>query len=104
MHIKIYGYAPNVDILAKFAVQDDRRFFNTGTCPFSTRALKFIQNQDVSVDFFVVDKKDNETQKNLKKTFNRSTFPIILVDEKLIGGCDNFERWIRDYLRMKVSS
>lgn len=60
------------------------------TCPFCIRAKGILDELEIPYTEHVMDGKNAEL-KGLKLEYGHSTVPIILLDGKYIGGCDELE-------------
>jgi glutaredoxin len=59
-------------------------------CPFCQRAVAFLKESQLPHEIINLDT-DNEKLQSLKQKYNHPTIPIIVMNEKLIGGFD--ELW-----------
>lgn len=86
--------------------------FGRQSCPYCVRAKKKAKRLSEKVDgcrYRYVDiEKEGITKEALEKTIGQpvATVPQIFIDEKYIGGCDDFEKWIekKAYLTSKIIS
>ncbi|MBT4135075.1 glutaredoxin [Candidatus Woesearchaeota archaeon] len=57
-------------------------------CPFCKDAKKLLIKNNIEFEEHIMDDKPDELQK-IKEKYKHQTVPIILLDRKFIGGCDN---------------
>ena len=60
-------------------------------CPFCIRTKEILDNHKIEIKEHVMDNKPDELQK-IKKKFGQNTVPIILINGKFIGGCDDLQK------------
>ena len=69
--------------------------YTWSTCPFCVRAKEILESRGVEYTEHVMDSKPLELAR-VKREHGHSTVPILLLDGKFIGGCDDLERLARE--------
>jgi len=57
-------------------------------CPFCRKAKEILKKNKIKFEEHIMDDKPEELEK-IKTKYNHQTVPIILLNGKFIGGCDN---------------
>ncbi len=60
------------------------------TCPFCVRAKQVLDSHDIEYTEHVMDGKNAELNE-VKSKYEHYSVPIILLDDKFIGGCNELE-------------
>lgn len=64
--------------------------YTSSWCPFCIRAKQILDNRQVTYTEFVMDGKDAELNE-VKQKYGHSTVPIVVIDDELVGGCDELQ-------------
>lgn len=67
-------------------------------CPFCYRALHLLSDYKIPYSQINLDPHTSDYIKKrdqLFKTYHQNTFPIILIKNKLIGGCNDLEKLLK---------
>jgi len=64
------------------------------TCPFCVRAKHVLESHNVEYTEHAMDGKNAELNE-IKSQYNHYSVPIVLIDDKFIGGCDELEALAR---------
>jgi glutaredoxin 3 len=67
-------------------------------CPFCYRAINLLKDYKYKYSEIQFDPNASDYTKNRDKlfyTFGQNTFPIILINNKLIGGCNDLEKLLK---------
>lgn len=67
--------------------------YTSSWCPFCIRAKQLLDGRQVTYTEFVMDGKDAELDE-VKKKYGHSTVPIVVIDDELIGGCDELQAYV----------
>jgi len=62
--------------------------YTSSWCPFCVRAKQILDRRGVTYTEYVMDGKDAELDE-AKRKYGHPTVPIVLIDDELIGGCDD---------------
>lgn len=65
--------------------------YTWSSCPFCIRAKELLERRGIPYTEHVMDDEPVELAR-LKREHGHPTVPIILLDGKLVGGCDDLER------------
>lgn len=66
------------------------KIFGSNFCPFCRKAKELASANNL--DFNYIEFNSFEEKEAAKKKYNHKTIPIILLNDTLIGGCDEFEK------------
>ena len=60
-------------------------------CPFCRKAKEILNKNKIKFEEHIMDNKLEELEK-IKNKYNHQTVPIILLNGKFIGGCDDLQK------------
>ena len=60
-------------------------------CPFCRKAEEILKKNNIKFEAHIMDNKPEELEK-MKNKYNHQTVPIILLNGKFIGGCDDLQK------------
>ena len=60
-------------------------------CPFCKKAKEILNKNKIKFEEHIMDNKPEELEK-MKNKYNHQTVPIILLNGKFIGGCDDLQK------------
>ena len=78
--------------------------YGRDTCPYCRGAKELCEKQNQAYIYNDIEQDANAQSKHqeLASTYNHTSVPLVLIDDKFIGGFDNLKAWINNQEPIEV--